>query len=341
MTDLQPSRGRLHPLLRVFLYLVATVLLGQVVVGLALGVGLTLVTFLLRRLEPARLAAWMAGVEAGQIPTSLLFLSVALDLAWITFVTWLFLHLLDRQRFPSIGFQTGDLLPSAVMGVVFGAATFLLVALVFWAKGWAVFRWDRPLVGLVSMIAVVLPAAVAEEIAFRGYILGTLRGWRGWPLAIGLSSALFSLAHGLNPALNWLALLNIFLAGLVFSLAVRWRGSLWLPLGFHFAWNYMQGPVLGLPVSGLTAFGVGSASRLVGPVLWTGGSFGPEGGLTVTVVVAAACLVLWILGLGAAHRGQPESVRPRSNPRPDESPPMLECLRWSATVVGKGPGASP
>jgi membrane protease YdiL (CAAX protease family) len=292
--------------LQVFLYLVATIVLGQVVVGLLLGVGLALVTFLLRRIEPAGLAGWMAGVEAGRIPTGLLFLSVALDLAWIAVVTWLFLRLVNREGWGSIGLRGAGLLSSALLGLAFGAATFFLVGLVFWAKGWAVFHWGRPLIGLVTMVAVVLPAAVAEEIAFRGYILSTLRRWKGWPLGIGLSSVLFSLAHGLNPDLNWLALLNIFLAGLAFSLAVRWKGTLWLPLGFHFAWNYVQGPVLGLPVSGLTAFGVGSASPLIGPALWTGGSFGPEGGLTVTVVVAVACIVLWILGRSTAREEQAE-----------------------------------
>lgn len=306
MTDIQRPRGRLHPLLRVILYLLTTVVLGQLVVGLLLGVALAAITFLLRPLRSELLADWMRMVEANQIPTGLLFLSVAVDLAWVVAVTWIFLRRLNREGWASIGLRPGDFLASTLLGLALGGATFFLVGLVFWIEGWAQFTWDRPLAGLATMVAVVLPAAVAEEIAFRGYVLGTLRRWKGWPLGIGLSSVLFSLAHGLNPSLNGLALLNIALAGLAFSLAVRWKGTLWLPLGFHFAWNYAQGPVLGLPVSGLTAFGVGSTSRLVGPVLWTGGSFGPEGGLVVTVVVGAACVILWVLTRIRAERKQAE-----------------------------------
>jgi membrane protease YdiL (CAAX protease family) len=276
--------------------------LGQVVVGLLLGVGLAAITFLLKPLRSELLAGWMQMLQANQIPTGLLFLSVVVDLAWVVAVTWIFLRGMNRNGWASIGLGPGDLLASTLLGLAFGGATFFLVGLVFWIEGWAQFTWDRPLAGLATMVAVVLPAALAEEIAFRGYILDTLRRWKGWPLGIGLASVLFSLAHGLNPGLNWLALLNIALAGLAFSLAVRWKGTLWLPLGFHFAWNYAQGPVLGLPVSGLTAFGVGSISRLVGPVLWTGGSFGPEGGLLVTVVVGVACAILWVLSRMRAER---------------------------------------
>jgi membrane protease YdiL (CAAX protease family) len=295
MTDLPASRGRLHPLLRVLLFLLATVVLGQVVVGLLLAGGFALVAFLLRPIVPGLVATWMSQLQAGQLPAGLLFLSVVFDLAWIVAVTWIFLRLLNREGWDSLGVGGKGLVSSISLGLVFGTLTFLAVGLLLWITGWASFHWHRPAAELVTMVAVVLAPAASEEIAFRGYILSTLRGWKGWPAAIVLSSVLFSLAHGLNPGLNGLALLNIALAGLAFSLALRWRGSLWLPLGFHFAWNYVQGPVLGFPVSGLMTFGVGPATQLVGPRLWTGGSFGPEGGLAVTVIVAAACAVLWIL----------------------------------------------
>ena len=302
MTAPPASRSRVHPLLRVLLYLLATVVLGQVVVGLLLGGGIALVTILLRPIVPGLSARWMSEMQAGQIPTGLLFLSVALDLAWVAAVTWIFLRGLNHQGWDSLGIRRRTLVSSSLLGLALGVSMFLAVGLLLWLTGWAVFHWDRPLAELAVMVVVVLPPAAAEEIAFRGYVLVTLRQWKGWPLAIGLSSVLFSLAHSLNPGLNGLALLNIVLAGLAFSLAMRWKGSLWLPLGFHFAWNYVQGPVLGFPVSGLAAFGVGPASQLVGPVLWTGGGFGPEGGLVVTVVVGVTCAILWILNRVEAGR---------------------------------------
>ncbi|MCS7179707.1 MAG: CPBP family intramembrane metalloprotease, partial [Anaerolineae bacterium] len=89
-----------------------------------------------------------------------------------------------------------------------------------------------------------------------------------------------------------LALANIALAGAVFALAVEWTGTLWLAVAYHFAWNFFQGTVLGLPVSGMAWEGL-LALPTDGPVLLTGGAFGPEGGLISTAVLLLSLLPLW------------------------------------------------
>jgi hypothetical protein len=92
--------------------------------------------------------------------------------------------------------------------------------------------------------------------------------------------------------------LNIALAGVAFALAYRATGSLWLPIAYHFMWNYAQGPLLGLPVSGMTFHALAEASP-AGPPLWTGGAFGAEGGLVATVVLVVSIAGLaWYRGLG-------------------------------------------
>jgi membrane protease YdiL (CAAX protease family) len=132
-----------------------------------------------------------------------------------------------------------------------------------------------------------------------------LAGWRGWFLGLVVSSVLFGLAHATNPSVSGLALLNIGLAGVAFALAYAVTGSLWLAIAYHFMWNFSQGPLLGLPVSGMT-FETLTTATLTGPELWTGGAFGPEGGLAASLVLLVSIGGLWLYKQG---KGQGLGVR--------------------------------
>ena len=87
----------------------------------------------------------------------------------------------------------------------------------------------------------------------------------------------------------------MFLAGLVFCKAYRITGNLWLPIAIHFAWNFLLGPVFGLTVSGTVVLGPGWRSfEIEGPDLFTGGHFGLEGGLIVTVTTTIFVVALFL-----------------------------------------------
>ena len=74
-------------------------------------------------------------------------------------------------------------------------------------------------------------------------------------------------------------------------------GELAIPIGLHITWNLFQGAVYGFPVSGFGAFGATLLStEKGGPRLWTGGSFGPEGGLLIPgiMLLGMSLVALWI-----------------------------------------------
>jgi hypothetical protein len=168
-----------------------------------------------------------------------------------------------------------------------------------------------------QLLSVFLPAVVHEELLFRGYPFQ--RVWRMWPrVAVLGCSAAFAVMHLWNDYITPLAVLNIFLGGVLLSLAYARYERLWFPIGLHLAWNLMSGPILGYSVSG---FGSEmTVLRVIGrgdPVL-TGGPFGLEGSVWMTVLEGAAVVILWravkrsnvILsrahgeGSPADHRGQ-------------------------------------
>ncbi len=108
-----------------------------------------------------------------------------------------------------------------------------------------------------------------------------------------MSAALFAGIHAGAFQGAWLPAVNVFSAGVLFCLAYGVSGNLWFPVSIHFAWNLLLGPVLGLTVSGTGELGLGwSVFSVDGPELFTGGAFGVEGGLVVTLTTAILITVL-------------------------------------------------
>src|SRR5699024_11748572 len=100
------------------------------------------------------------------------------------------------------------------------------------------------------------------------------------------SELIFSIVHGTNPHVALLGLVDIALVGLLFAFMFDVTNSLWLPIGYHITWNFFQGNVFGFAVSGLPSDSIYSIEQQTESTLWTGGSFGLEGGLLATIVIA-------------------------------------------------------
>jgi membrane protease YdiL (CAAX protease family) len=144
--------------------------------------------------------------------------------------------------------------------------------------------------GVLVTVALLAPAALAEEVMFRGVPLVVLARLMGKPAALVLLSVLFSLAHLDNPDVTMRAIGNVALAGILLSLAFYSPGGMWTAFGAHLGWNGTLAS-LGAPVSGLP-FDIPYIDYTMGGPAWlTGGRFGPEGGLLGTIAITAAIFV--------------------------------------------------
>lgn len=144
-----------------------------------------------------------------------------------------------------------------------------------------------------GLAILALPAA-AEESLFRGYPYQTLVESMGPVGGTVVFSGAFAVAHGANPAVSALALANIFLAGIMLSVAYLRTRSLWFATAVHLGWNWAVALPLDLPVSGLNAFDAPLYEPVTtGPAWIAGGDFGPEGGLVGTLGFALAFVMIW------------------------------------------------
>jgi uncharacterized protein len=146
---------------------------------------------------------------------------------------------------------------------------------------------------VLSHAGIFAVAALAEEAIFRGYAFQVLVRSAGPVAATTISSALFAAAHAANPEVGALALLNIFLAGVLLAVAYLRTLSLWFATAVHLGWNWAQASLFDLPVSGIDIFETPLYHAAVrGPDWWSGGAFGPEGGLVGTLGFGAALLLV-------------------------------------------------
>ncbi|MFL6830304.1 MAG: CPBP family intramembrane glutamic endopeptidase [Sphingomicrobium sp.] len=152
----------------------------------------------------------------------------------------------------------------------------------------------------VLILAAILPGFM-EEVLFRGILFRWIEEFAGSWVALALTAALFGLAHILNPNATWFSSVAIAMeAGVLLGGAYMLTRNLWMPIGLHAAWNFTQGFIFDVPVSGLDEQGLVTA-RLTGPEILSGGAFGLEASIIAVVIATGAGL--WLVWL-AVRRGE-------------------------------------
>jgi len=201
---------------------------------------------------------------------------------------------LDRFQLRWLPARAG--LPGLAGGLAIGsaAAAIALLGAVLLAHS----RWSRDAGGLVDYLVsvvktalVLAPAALSEEVMFRGIPLVLLAAVLGRGTALVLvAGLLFAFFHGLNPGVTSLGLGNIALAGIFLGLTFYAPGGIWTAFGAHLGWNATLA-ALDAPVSGLP-FNIPLLDYRPGSPVWlSGGKFGPEGGLMATIAITLASVV--------------------------------------------------
>ena len=187
------------------------------------------------------------------------------------------------------------LIPHTLLGMLVGFIFMILVVCTIVASGCATVSWEE-FVGKqqFSMFMLFLAVAVAEEMISRGVIFRLIdERWNTWA-ALLISALFFGWGHINNDNATWWSSLAIAIeAGLLLGAAYKWSGSLWLPIGIHWTWNYTQGNIFGLAVSGGNTGESILATTVNGPDIITGGAFGPEASI-IAVIFGTLITIVFI-----------------------------------------------
>lgn len=211
-------------------------------------------------------------------------------------ISWALLKYAHQAKLRDLGLGWNwKMAAESVWGVVGGVVCLGMVVAPMLAMGEFAFVEAKPKVvgvaGVTVLVGLMAVAAFSEELILRGYAFQSLV----YPLhllgAVVVTSGAFAALHLNNRGANEVTIANTFLAGCALGILVAWRRNLWVAAGAHLGWN-LATVVLGLNVSGIVIPLMPYALVSKAGASWTGGSYGPEGSVVCTVVLAVVVLVL-------------------------------------------------
>lgn len=205
---------------------------------------------------------------------------------------------MEKRSIRTLGFFKGHVWLEILKG--WGLGTLLLLlsfGAIYLAGGLIFVRFDFS-IGSLLFILTLIPLwfiqGGTEELLTRGWLLPILANKTNLAFALALSSSLFGLMHLANSNVTLLSILSLILSGVMMALYMLKTDNIWGVAGLHGAWNFTQGNIVGVAVSGQEA----GASLLhfevnTGASDWlSGGAFGIEGSLLTCLVLLAAIVVL-------------------------------------------------
>ncbi len=205
---------------------------------------------------------------------------------------------MEKRRLFTLGFvKKGaviEYLAGAGIGILMFAAVYGIMILSGEAK-FVGFNTQLPIDTLILFLLGFVIQGASEEILLRGYFFVSSAAHSGVIPAVLTSSALFAMLHIGNAGFTSLSFINLFLFGVFAALYFLRRGSIWGICALHTTWNFAQGNIFGCTVSGMKINESIIITDSAKNFIWSGGDFGPEGGIAATLIFIIGIAVLTLM----------------------------------------------
>jgi membrane protease YdiL (CAAX protease family) len=247
------------------------------------------------------LMAWAEGRIFLVRDNPLLGAAIALGLGLVAMAIYIgFARLVERREATELS------LPGAgrefALGALIGAGLYTACAVILMILGIYQVEGLNPLSFLIPAIAMAVKSAVFEELVFRGVLLQSVESMLGTWAGVIVSSAAFGLVHLMNPEATIGGAIYITIeAGLLLGGAYLLTRRLWMAIGFHMAWNYVQSAIFSGIVSGAVHEPGLIRDTLTGPDLLTGGNFGMERSVIALILCTTAGVILLLIARRRGH----------------------------------------
>jgi membrane protease YdiL (CAAX protease family) len=256
---------------------------------LVVGTGVTL----LGSIFTAPIGLVLAGLPAPPGVQLAIVYSSAFAGLWLGLLCWV--RFVERRPFRTIGLQADRPVWRYLAGAALGVGMFSAVVGLLALAGAAVIdgvRFDGATVASLFALAVGYSVqGSGEEALVRGWLLPVAAVRFGVVGGMIAQTFMFTLLHGVNPGITPLAVLNLALVSLFLGVWALRAGDIWPIMGWHAAWNWAQGTVFGIAVSGSPPADALLPVSLTGPDWLAGGVFGAEASVITSVVLGAGLAV--------------------------------------------------
>ena len=206
-------------------------------------------------------------------------------------------RLVDRRGWRSVqldrsALQVRALLAAAALGIVAVANATVPLLAIGWLRVVPGPTGSSIALGLTAL-GFLAPAALWEEMVFRGYGFTVLAEWWGTPAALGITSLAFGLVHLQNAGATVGSVSVVVIAGLFLGTVLVILRSLWAAFAAHLAWNWALAGALHSPLSGIPFATPDYRVIDAGPDWATGGAWGPEGGVPAALSLLLVTFYLY------------------------------------------------
>ena len=209
------------------------------------------------------------------------------DEAFCLFLSIFLMTKISKLKIEQLGFTKDNIVFSYLKGALFGTLQiFTVFFIIFGLKAIDVYYVGNiSILLLIKVFIIFIFQALLEEILFRGYLMPFFSKVIGIKFTIILLSFLFTCIHLFNPNLNVVGLVNVFLAGVTFSLIYYYTGNLWIVGAMHTLWNFILGFIVGSQISGIITYNsVFFSIPVENKDLISGGKFGFEASIIETIL---------------------------------------------------------
>lgn len=279
-------------------FIVVQIIMGIPIVGLEV---ILLVT------NADAMAAIMAGdlqatiaIEMEILASEPMMVGQLLATSLMILITILFCKLIQKRKLSTLGYKKPGMWKEYGIGALVGLGMMTIIVLIGMVTGSLELQFNSEVLTaggmgmLVLLLIGFLIQGMSEEVLCRGYFLVSIARNKGnvW-LGIIVSSIAFAALHLGNLGIAPLAFVNLILFGLFAGVYFVKRGNIWGIAAIHSIWNFAQGNIFGILVSG-NDFGttVFTSSINENMTFINGGDFGLEGGILTTIVLTAATVVM-------------------------------------------------
>ncbi len=225
---------------------------------------------------------------------------IANNLVTTGFTLLLFLfggRYLLKHSYNSLGFSFKTFFTEYPKGILIGLAMFSLCVFMGVAIGEHMLTYNTTPFSWVMWFAffgLFFVQGMSEEVIFRSFLFSEISSKWGTIVGLIVSSVLFGLFHGMNGGAGFMPLFNMFLFGLAMALIYYYTRNIWVSSAVHSIWNFAEGNIYGISISGHKAFPETIFhSKVTGSQFVTGGAFGLEGGIicSIGLIIAMAVMV--------------------------------------------------
>lgn len=217
---------------------------------------------------------------------------------FIALVIFFWVKVVEKRPIRTLGFFKGHIWLNLLKGWGLGTLLLLVSFLGTYLLGGLEFvKVDfsqKTLLYILSLIPFWFIQGGTEELVTRGWLLQTVTNKLNLSWGIAISSSLFSMLHLGNQGVTALSLISIVLVGVLMALYMLKTDNIWGVAALHGAWNFAQGNLVGVSVSGQNAGGslLHFQARSGVPDWLSGGAFGLEGNIVTCVVLLVGIIIL-------------------------------------------------